>query len=73
MTYPQASLHGVAHNISITFCSCVLFRTEIEQKPTKREIWIMWFKDAAAGAGLVAFMAASFAFASCAQGILHLF
>ena len=32
----------------------------------------MWFKDAAAGAGLVAFMVASFAFASGAQGFLHL-
>jgi hypothetical protein len=32
----------------------------------------MWFKDTIAGAGLVAFMAASFAFASGAQSILHL-
>jgi len=34
---------------------------------------MMWAKDAAAGAGLVAFMTASFLLAQGAQGLLALF
>ncbi|HVU20853.1 MAG TPA: hypothetical protein VHE09_08995 [Rhizomicrobium sp.] len=36
----------------------------------KREIVIMWLKDAAAGASLVLFIASSFALASAVQAIM---
>jgi hypothetical protein len=57
---------------SITFCSCVAHGTELEQISTKREVVMMWAKDAAAGFGLVMFMMASFLAAHGAQGIVHL-
>lgn len=40
--------------------------------PSKREVVMMWAKDAAAGFGLVAFMAMSFALAQGAHGLLNL-
>jgi hypothetical protein len=57
----------------ITFCSCNLIRTEIEQISRKREMIMLWAKDAAAGVGLVVFMAAAFAVANGAQNFLSLF
>jgi hypothetical protein len=57
---------------SITFCSCVLDGTKVEQNPTKREIVIMWAKDAAAGAALIVFMVSSFVLASGASLAAHL-
>jgi hypothetical protein len=72
MSYQCDIFKSTGRAVSITFCSCVLPRTEIEQKPIGREVWIMWFKDVAAGAGLVVFMAASFAFVSSLQAILHM-
>jgi len=56
---------------SITFCSCVLNGTKIEQTSTKREMVIMWIKDAAAGAGLVLFMVSAFVLASGAHVVLQ--
>ena len=57
---------------SVTFCSCVLDGTQVEQIPTMRETAIMWIKDAAAGAGLILFMVSAFVLASGAQAIsLH--
>jgi hypothetical protein len=55
---------------SITFCSCVLDGTKVEQNPSKREIVIMWAKDAAAGAGLILFMVSAFVLASGAHAVL---
>ncbi len=55
---------------SITFCSCVLDGTKVEQNPTKREMTVMWIKDAAAGAGLVVFMISAFLLASGAQAVI---
>jgi hypothetical protein len=52
---------------SITICSCTLDRTKVEQNPTKREIVIMWAKDAAAGAALILFMVSSFVLATGAH------
>lgn len=52
---------------SITICSCVPTGTEVEQRPSKREIVIMWIKDAAAGAGLILFMVSAFVLASGAH------
>jgi hypothetical protein len=72
MTYQQDSFKPALRVNSITFCSCVSCGTEIEQIPTKREIVMMWAKDAAAGFGLVMFMAASFVAAHGAQSLLHL-
>ena len=72
MTYQQDSFQPALRVNSITFCSCISCRTEIEQIPTKREIMMMWAKDAAAGFGLVMFMAASFLAAHGAQGLFHL-
>ena len=72
MTYQQDSFQPALRVNSITFCSCISCRTEIEQIPTKREIVMMWAKDAAAGFGLVAFMAMSFALAQGAHGLLNL-
>jgi len=56
---------------SITICSCMLDGTKVEQNPTKREIVVMWVKDAAAGAGLVLFMVTSFVLASGAHAALN--
>jgi hypothetical protein len=55
---------------SITFCSCVLDGTQVEQIPTRREMTVMWIKDAAAGAGLILFMVSAFALASGAQALV---
>ena len=55
---------------TVTFCSCVLDGTKVEQKSTKREIAIMWLKDAAAGAGLILFMVSAFVLASGAHVFL---
>jgi hypothetical protein len=55
---------------SITFCSCVLDGTKVEQNSSKREIVIMWAKDAAAGAGLILFMVSAFVLASGAHAAL---
>ena len=54
----------------ITFCSCVLDGTKLEQNSTKRETAIMWIKDAAAGAGLILFMVSAFVFTSGAHVFL---
>ena len=59
------------HGNSITICSCVLKGTKVEQNPTKREITIMWIKDAIAGAGLVLFMVSAFVLASGAHTALN--
>jgi hypothetical protein len=45
-------------------------RTQVEHDSWKREIVIMWLKDAAAGASLVLFIASSFALASAVQAII---
>ena len=63
---PETEYHGN----SITICSCVPTGTEVEQKPSKREIVIMWVKDAAAGAGLILFMVSAFVLASGAHAAL---
>jgi hypothetical protein len=55
---------------SVTFCSCVLDGTKVEQKSTKRETTIMWIKDAAAGAGLILFMVSAFVLAGGAHALL---
>ncbi len=55
---------------SITFCSCVLDGTKVEQIPRQREIAIMWIKDAAAGAGLILFMVSAFVLASGAHAVI---
>ncbi len=54
---------------SITFCSCVLYGTQVEQNLTQREMTVMWIKDAAAGAGLILFMVSAFVLASGAQAL----
>ena len=72
MTHQLEGFQPALKAISITFCSCVLYGTELEQISTKREVVMMWAKDAAAGFGLVAFMMASFLAAHGAQGLLHL-
>jgi hypothetical protein len=59
------------HGNSITICSCVPCGTKVEQNPTKREIVIMWAKDAAAGAGLLLFMVSAFVLASGAHAVLN--
>ena len=58
------------HGNSITVCSCIPNGTKVEQNPTKREIVIMWIKDAAAGAGLVLFMVSAFLLASGAHAAM---
>jgi predicted permease len=58
------------HGNSITICSCIAVGTKLEQNPTKREIMVMWIKDAAAGAGLVLFMVSAFLLASGAHAAL---
>jgi hypothetical protein len=75
MTYqrnPEYWTRGViqARN-SITFCSCISFGTKVEQTSTRREIVVMWMKDAAAGAGLILFMVSAFVLASGAHAVLH--
>jgi hypothetical protein len=56
---------------AVTFCSCVLNGTKVEQISTEeRERRIMWIKDMAAGAGLILFMVSAFVLASGAQGLL---
>ena len=45
-------------------------RTQVERISWKREIVIMWLKDAAAGASLVLFIASSFALASAVQALI---
>jgi len=72
MSYQRTSFISAEKVSSITFCSCMPCRTEIEQIPTKREVIMLWAKDAAAGFGLVAFMGASFALASGMHGLLTL-
>ena len=59
------------HGNSITICSCVPIGTKVEQNPTKREIVVMWIKDAAAGAGLVLFMVSAFLLASGAHVVMR--
>ena len=54
----------------VTFCSCVLDGTKLEQNSTKRETAIMWIKDAAAGAGLILFLVSAFVLASGAHVFL---
>ena len=54
----------------VTFCSCVLDGTKLEQNSTKRETAIMWIKDAAAGAGLILFMVSAFVLAGGAHAFL---
>lgn len=57
---------------AITFCSCVVMRTHVEQTSNERERRNMWLKDAAAGAGLVIFMVSVLVLTSGAQAlILH--
>jgi hypothetical protein len=55
---------------SITFCSCVLSRTQVERNSSKREPMIMWAKDIAASAGLILFMVSAFVLASGAHAII---
>jgi len=59
------------HGNSITVCSCIPIGTKVEQNPTKREIVVMWIKDAAAGAGLVLFMVSAFLLASGAHAAMN--
>jgi len=59
------------HGNSIMVCSCIPIGTKVEQNPTKREIMIMWIKDAAAGAGLVLFMVSAFLLASGAHAAMN--
>ena len=73
MSYQRPSFTAAKKVNSITFCSCIPCRTEIEQVPSQREVIMLWAKDAAAGFGLVMFMAASFLAAHGAQSLLHLF
>jgi hypothetical protein len=69
---PKLWAQGVEYNgNSIMICSCVPRETKLEQIPTKREIVIMWAKDAAAGAGLILFMVSAFVLASGAHLVLH--
>jgi hypothetical protein len=72
MTYQRDSFKTGQTAHSITFCSCIPCRTELEQSPAKWEVVMMWAKDAAAGFGLVAFMAMSFLMAQGAHGLLKL-
>lgn len=55
---------------TVTFCSCILDGTKLEQTSSKRETTIMWIKDAAAGAGLILFMVSAFVFSSGAHVFL---
>jgi hypothetical protein len=60
---PPAEIRGN----SITFCSCLSTRTELEQTLNKWEATAMWLKDAAAGLGIVLFMVSAFVLASGAS------
>ena len=73
MSYPEPRFQPQQKAHTVTFCSCIPCRTELEQIPTQREVRIMWMKEAAAGAGLILFMVSSFALASGAQSILGAF
>ena len=55
---------------SITFCSCILNGTQVEQTSSKRETAVMWAKDIAAGAGLILFMVSAFVLASGAHVLI---
>ena len=55
---------------SITFCSCVLDGTQVEQNSSKTETVIMWAKDIAASAGLILFMVSAFVLASGAHVLI---
>jgi len=55
---------------SITFCSCVLDGTQVEQTSSERENVIMWAKDIAASAGLILFMVSAFVLASGAHVLI---
>jgi hypothetical protein len=55
---------------SVTFCSCILDGTKVEQTSRQREIAVMWIKDAAAGAGLILFMVSAFVLASGAHAVI---
>lgn len=57
---------------SVTFCSCILDGTKLEQNPTKREIAVMWIKDTMAGVGLMLFMVSAFVLASGAHQAISL-
>ena len=61
----------VQHGNSITICSCISCGTKVEQSPTRKEIVVMWMKDAAAGAGLILFMVSAFVLASGAHAVLN--
>jgi hypothetical protein len=74
MTYPAATAPGTTWrrlgiNL-ISFCSCQMMRTKLEQKSRKRETAIMWLKDVVAGTGLIIFMVSSFVLASGAHAVL---
>ncbi|MDB5739504.1 MAG: hypothetical protein JWP16_544 [Alphaproteobacteria bacterium] len=74
MTYQRNSRYWIqaakVSGNSVTFCSCILDGTQVEQNPTKRETTVMWIKDAAAGAGLLLFMVSAFVLASGAQALM---
>lgn len=72
MTFQRDSFQPALRVTSITFCSCVLCGTELEQIPAKREVIMLWAKDAVAGVGLVGFMVTAFLVASGAHGLLKL-
>jgi hypothetical protein len=55
---------------SITFCSCILDGTQVEQTSSKREMVTMWAKDIAASAGLILFMVSAFVLASGAHVLI---
>ena len=65
-TWIQTETYG---GNSITFCSCILCGTQVEQTPSKREMAVMWIKEAASGAGLVIFMVSAFVLAGGASVI----
>jgi hypothetical protein len=73
MTYQGHSVRLTPLGYLILFCSCNSNRTEIEQISRKREMIMLWAKDAAAGVGLVVFMVAAFAVANGAQNLLNFF
>jgi hypothetical protein len=75
MSFERAPAHWTRavefHGNSIMICSCVPCGTKVEQIPSKREIMVMWIKDAVAGAGLVLFMVSAFVLASGAHIALN--
>jgi hypothetical protein len=74
MSYQRNSRYWIqatkAAGNSVTFCSCILEGTQVEQISAKREMTVMWIKDAAAGAGLILFMVSAFVLASGAQALV---